>query len=224
LIAIVLANLLIEGCAVDNPGLPVGDAAAKLMPPLTSVDAIDRYPIKPGDEVSVDVFDEPGLSMDKLPVDEAGRIQMPLVGSIRVAGMSPADASKTIQDLLGTKYLRDPKVAVNVSTPAEQLVSVEGQVTKAGTYPISPDTTLLGAIAMAQSPTRIARLSDVVVFRVTNGERTAARFNLKSIRSGRDPDPRILGGDVVVVGFSTAKSIYRDVLTAAPFFNIFTRF
>ena len=48
--------------------------------------------------------------------------------------------------------------------------------------------------------------------------------DLSRVRAGRDPDPQILGGDVVVVGFSQAKSIYRDVLLAAPLFNVFTRF
>jgi polysaccharide export outer membrane protein len=76
---------------------------------------------------------------------------------------------------------------------------------------------------MAQSPTRIARLDETVIFRTVNGQRMAARFDLKRIRAGLDPDPQILGGDVVVVGFSSAKSIYRDILSAAPIFNVFTR-
>jgi polysaccharide export outer membrane protein len=77
---------------------------------------------------------------------------------------------------------------------------------------------------MAQSPTRIAKLDDTVIFRTVDGQRMAARFDLKRIRAGLDPDPKIIGGDVVVVGFSSSKSVYRDVLTAAPIFNVFTRF
>jgi polysaccharide export outer membrane protein len=51
-----------------------------------------------------------------------------------------------------------------------------------------------------------------------------ARFDLTDIRSGTTPDPQILPGDVVVVGFSQVRGIYRDILDAAPLFNIFTRF
>jgi protein involved in polysaccharide export with SLBB domain len=81
-------------------------------------------------------------------------------------------------------------VTVNVTTMGERLVSVEGQVTKAGAYPVAPDTTLLSAISMAQSPTRIAKLDDTVIFRTVDGQRMAARFDLKRIRAGLDPIPR----------------------------------
>jgi protein involved in polysaccharide export with SLBB domain len=75
---------------------------------------------------------KPDLSLDKIPVDTSGRVQVPLVGSVKVADMTPDQASKVIEAALGAKFLRDPKVTVNVTTMGERLVSVEGQVTKAG--------------------------------------------------------------------------------------------
>jgi len=114
-------------------------------------------------------------------------------------------------------------VTLNVTEQSGQIVTVEGQVMKAGAYPVDGQTTLIGAIALAQSPSRIAKLDEVVVFRTINNQRMAARFDLSRIRAGKDPDPQILGGDVVVVGFSQAKSLYRDILQAAPLFNVFTR-
>lgn len=183
-----------------------------------------EYLIGPGDIVSLGVFNEPELSIDKLPVDEAGNIQVPLIGAVQVSGLTPAKASSLIATRLGARYLRSPQVTLNVTEQAGQVVTVEGQVMKAGAYPVDHETTLLGAIALAQSPSRIAKLDEIVIFRTINGQRLAARFDLSRIRAGRDPDPQIMGGDVVVVGFSQAKSIYRDVLQAAPLFNVFTRF
>ncbi|MBY0392549.1 MAG: polysaccharide export protein [Novosphingobium sp.] len=194
------------------------------MPPIDKAVAPSEYLIAPGDVVSLMVFGEPDLTFEKLPVDDAGFIQVPLAGPVHVATLTPAQASTLIATKLGARYLRDPQVTLNVIEQPGQTVTIEGQVLKAGTYPVANQTTLLGAIALAQSPTRIAKLDEVVVFRTVNNTRMAARFDLSRIRAGRDPDPQILGGDVVVVGFSQAKSIYRDFLQAAPIFNVFTRF
>jgi polysaccharide export outer membrane protein len=60
-----------------------------------------------------------------------------------------------------------------------------------------------------------------VVFRQLNGQRLAARFDLKSIRNGRAVDPQIIAGDIVVVGRSALKGAWYDLLQAAPLFNVF---
>lgn len=93
-----------------------------------------------------------------------------------------------------------------------------------GVYQIAPGDTLLSIIARAQSPTKVAKLDEIVVFRTANGERLGARFDLRAIRAGRVPDPAIQNGDVVVVGYSALKGIYRDILQAAPLLNVFTQF
>ncbi len=203
--------------------LPTGGAAYSIIPPIDRAAVPAQYLITPGDIVSLSVFGEPDLTLEKLPVDDAGFIQVPLIGAVKVASLTPADASSLIASRLGARFLRNPDVTLNVIEQTGQMVTVEGQVAKAGAYPVDSQTTLLGAIALAQSPTRIAKLDEVVVFRTINNQRMAARFDLARVRAGRDPDPQILGGDVVVVGFSQGKSIYRDMLQAAPIFNVFTR-
>ncbi|MFX8938113.1 polysaccharide biosynthesis/export family protein, partial [Acinetobacter baumannii] len=78
--------------------------------------------------------------------------QVPLVGAVKVGGLTVAAASSLIEKKLGEKYLKSPQVAINVMAQFDKLVSVEGQVTKAGAYPVMPDTRLLTAISLAQSP------------------------------------------------------------------------
>jgi len=56
----------------------------------------------------------------------------------------------------------------------------------------------------------------VIVFRTMNGQRMGAVFDARRIRYGYEPDPMILAGDVVVVGFSEVKGAYRDFLQIAP--------
>ncbi|KPF78584.1 polysaccharide biosynthesis protein GumB [Novosphingobium sp. AAP93] len=220
-----LASASLTACSSQlYSALPTRDAAYALIPPIDQATTPSEYQIAPGDVVSLSVFGEPDLTFEKLPVDDAGFIQVPLVGTVRVAALTPAQASTLIASKLGTRFLRNPDVTLNVVEQTNQVVTVEGQVTKAGSYPVDSQTTLLGAIALAQSPTRIAKLNEVVVFRTIKNQRMAARFDLGRIRAGRDPDPQILGGDVVVVGFSQVKSGYQDFLRAAPIFNVFTRF
>ena len=223
-LSLLIASTWLGGCSSLYRGLPVNDAAYAIIPPIDRAVAPTQYRIIPGDIVSLAVFGEPDLKQDKLPVDDAGFIQVPLVGAVQVASKTPAEASALIASRLGARFLRNPDVTLNVIEQTGQMVSVEGQVAKAGAYAVDSQTTLLGALALAQSTTKTAKLDDVVVFRTINNQRMAARFNVARIRAGRDPDPQVLGGDVVVVGYSQVKSAYQDLLRAAPVFNIFTQF
>ena len=79
-------------------------------------------------------------------------------------------------------------------------------------------------MALAGSPTDSAKMDEVLVFRQANGQRVGARFDINEIRSGRMPDPQILPGDVVVVGYSSLRGGFQDFVRIAPVFGIFTRF
>ena len=93
---------------------------------------------------------------------------------------------------------------------------VEGEVTEAGVYPLIGPSTLLGTIALAKGETRVSALNNVVIFRTIGGRRMAAVFDIRRIRDGLDPDPQVYGNDVVVVGYSSRRGLWRDVLQTAP--------
>lgn len=222
--AAIAVSLCLAGCETHlYDHLPVKDAAYRITPPIEAAVQPDHYEITPGDELTYSVHGEPDMSIDKLVVDDAGYIQIPLIGPVRVGGASLNDAKLQIEQLLGSRYIKDPKVTLNLTTPMPKLVSVEGEVTTPGSYPITRDTSLLSALALAKSPTNKANHQQVVIFRTVDGKRMAARFDITRIRAGVDPDPQILNGDVVVVGLSHTQSGYRDFLQMAPFFNVFTQ-
>ena len=201
--------------------VPTGDVAYGIVPPADPDAPRTSYIIVPNDVLRLQVFQEPDLSNDELPVDNVGNIQMPLIGEIRAAGRSSSELASDIAYRLRQQYIVNPQVVVSVSEPAARFVAVEGQVEKPGVYEIDREYTLLSAIARAESPTDVANLDEVVVFRTINGQRMAARFDLRDIRAGLAPDPQILGGDAVVIGFSSMKGAWRDFLKAAPVFNAF---
>ena len=194
-----------------SAGVPVGGAPA-------------RYALRGGDIVSVAVFQEPELSRDRIALDAAGNLDLPLLGEIGARGLTTSELARRIERAYASEYLRDPRVAVYLDETVTDTVAVEGQVELPGVYDYREGLTLLSAMALARSPTRVAKLDEVVVFRTTPQGRVGGVFDLGAIREGRMADPALRPGDVVVVGYSAVRGTYRDFLQAAPVLGIFTRF
>ena len=213
----VLLTAALTGCATSQASrLPGGQAAYDLIPAESDAGKLEDYQIGALDTLKITVFREPDLSLEEVPVDASGNVLLPLIGQIQAAGKTSQELASDVSNRLAAQYLVDPQVLVFVSKSASLLVTVEGQVKKPGVYEVTGQMTLLQAVASAEGPTQIAKLSEVVVFRRRSGQQYAARFNLDQIRDGRAADPKILGNDIIVVGLSASKSIYRDALVALP--------
>lgn len=219
-----LATLGLGGCQTASTALPRGTNAYAVFPPATADGERRDYHIGPLDVLSITVFQEPDLSFKETQVDASGSLLFPLIGDVRAAGKTANELSREIAAGLSQKYLVNPQVSVVVASSVSQRVTVEGSVAEPGVYEISGSSTLLEAVARAKSPTRTAKLDEVVVFRMVGGQRMGAVFNLAHIRAGRAPDPELLGGDVVVIGFSFVKGAFRDFLASAPLLAVFRPF
>ena len=204
-----------------NTPLPVGQQAYAIIPAGADATAPQEYVIGPLDTVSVDVFQEPELSAKDVKVDAAGDVLLPLVGTVRASGKTATALAAEIKGKLA-RYVVRPSVTVAANS-ITQKVTIEGEVHQPGVYEIKGNSSLVEALAMARSPTELAVLDQVIVFRTVEGKRAGAAFNLQRIRSGVDPDPVIVGGDRIVVGYSAVKGAWRDFLKL-PVFNIFRAF
>ena len=89
-----------------------------------------------------------------------------------------------------------------------------------GVFPVRGRLTLIEALALARSPSDVADSDRIFVFRRIDGRRAGARFDVRRIRAGLDPDPVILPGDQVVVGFDELARTWREYLSR-PIFNVF---
>ncbi len=213
---------LLASCAdgpalVGRPGLTIVEQQDGLPPPAT-IDLIAEprsYVIGPLDRLSVDVYGIPELSRS-VQVDASGRIAMPLAGSIEASGKTPLTLGAEITRSLRNHYVRDPQVTVNLTETVSQVVTVEGAVRTPGLYTVSGRMTLIRAIARAEGTTEFARENYVVVFRRVNNKDMAALYDLRAIRQGMYPDPAIYANDVVLVGESGARRIFRDVVSVSP--------
>ncbi len=160
---LVLACVLALG-ACGNP--------AEKLPPLEG-GAPAEYLLGTGDTVRVITFDDPRLT-GEFRVNDAGRISLPLVGSIPAAGRSPRDVEAGIAEAMRRANLfRNPSIAVEVVT--YRPIFVLGQVERPGQFAYQPGMTVLTSVAIAGGFTYRAFQDEVSVTRTTDGVATESR-------------------------------------------------
>lgn len=207
------ATAALPGCSTVEDA-PRGEQAYAVIPPAPAVGM--EYRIAADDVLRIQIYHEPGLSLEDARVSAAGMVRMPLIGDVSIAGLTAAEASDVIAGKLGERYLVSPQVSLFVKTAVNRRVTLDGEVREPGLYPFQGRLLLSQAVAMAKGPTRLAGLDQVVVIRTLDGQRQAAMFDLGAIRKGQAADPEILPGDQVIVGLSRAKAILGGALIALP--------
>jgi polysaccharide export outer membrane protein len=219
---VLVAALALAGCASTprlggDPGLKVM-TAAELPAPVPADLAADTRPyyVGPLDKLEIDVFGIPELSKREVQVDSDGNISFPMAGTLAVGGKTPAEVARIVNYQLRVAHIRDPQVTVLVKEAVGQRVTVGGEVKQPGQYPIVGRMSLLRAMALAQGTTEFSKLNDVVIFRTVSGQRLAALYDLNAIRHGAYADPELFAGDVVMVGDSQSRRLFKDVLQALP--------
>ena len=194
-----------RGNAVNGPVVP----AVVGLPPAPGDGA--TYRIGPHDLLKIEVFEVEELSSEERVSDD-GVIVMPLVGGIRVAGLTPREAGQEIADVLGKSYLQDPQVSIFVSEYASQDVTVAGAVKQPGVIPIKGRTTLLQSIAMAGGLADLANDNEVVIFRGQGTPNARAYVvDLAQVQDGSLGDPVLVGDDRVVVPESGSAVFFKGV-------------
>jgi polysaccharide export outer membrane protein len=172
------------------------------------------------DKLGIKVFKMDDLSGD-YDVDLAGNISLPLIGEIKAANLTTAQLDDELTQKLGAKYLEHPDVSVAIKSSTAHVVTVDGAVQQAGTFPVGGPISLIQAVAMAKGTTQDANSRRVAVFRTIGGKRQAAAFDLTAIRRGQAPDPQIYPGDIVVVDGSSVKAAEKQILQSIPLLAIF---
>ncbi|PTW44076.1 polysaccharide export outer membrane protein [Sphingomonas faeni] len=220
-IAVLLAGAL-AGCAGHEPlqstsRLTVIDGQKALPPPNRGdLTAADRPAlIGPLDTIEVSVFNVPDLDRE-MQVDSSGRIAMPLAGTIDARGKTAEELSRSIETALRGHYVRNPAVTVNIKSSVSQVVTIDGQVVEPGLYPVTNQMTLLRVVASAKGLTEFARQEDIVILRTVGNRRMAGLYNIEDIRRGAYDDPPVFANDVIVVGDSPQRRMFRDFVSVAP--------
>lgn len=218
-----LVVLVLSACAGSSPPLTSSDRLvvvenATIMPPpnRTDLTARDRPAlIGPLDTIQVDVFNIQDLSRE-IQVDASGRIAMPLIGTIDANGRTAGELATAIEAELRQRYVRNPEVTVNIRSSVSQVVTIDGQVVEPGLYPVTNQMTLLRAVASAKGLAEFARQDDIVILRTVEGRKMAGLYNVAAIRRGAYDDPPIYANDIIVVGDSPQRRLFRNIIAVAP--------
>lgn len=220
-IALLLASAL-AGCARHEPlqttaRLTVVEGSSVLPPPgRGDLTAADRPAlIGPLDTIQVDVFNVPELSRE-MQVDASGRIAMPLAGTIDARGKTAEELAQIINTALRARYVRNPEVTVNIKSSVSQVVTIDGQVVEPGLYPVTNQMTLMRVVASAKGLSEFARQDDVVILRTVGNQRMAGLYNIAAIRRGAYDDPPVFANDVIIVGDSPQRRLFRDFVSLSP--------
>ncbi len=107
---------------------------------------MSNYRLGTGDTIGVSVYDEKELSVDKVRLSDAGTISMPMLGEIKVAGLTVSELESRVAAGL-KKYLINPRVTVSIEQYRDFFVN--GQVHKPGNFPFQPGLTVRKAVAIA---------------------------------------------------------------------------
>ena len=165
--------------------------------------------IGPGDLIQVEVMDTPEMQQ-QVRVTDDGTVPLAYIGSMHVAGETPAAAAASIQAaLIGKKVMLHPQVAVRMMELATQDVSILGQVHTPGTYSNTTPQTILKILSLAGGLTDSAD-RNVTVKRKKSGEQI--RYNVSNNSQKALSDViMVYPGDTVLVARAPMVYVMGDV-------------
>ena len=129
-------------------------------------------------------------------VDQAGMIDFPVIGQIKVEGLTPDELRELLRERL-SEYLKDPIINIRLRNFT---VTILGAVTRPGTYPVNGEqVTILEALGLAGDMTTRGERTNVLVIRDFNGNKVYSRIDLTSKSMTKSPVYYLTQNDVVYV-------------------------
>ncbi|WP_051748946.1 SLBB domain-containing protein [Nevskia soli] len=166
-----------------------------------------------GDAVSIQVYGRPEFSTITY-VSPDGTISVPLAGSVKAAGLPPAEAAQRVAAALrGGNFLVDPQVTVFLVQYRSQQVSVLGEVRSPSRFPIESKTTILDLLAQAGGITEGGADTIYLLRPDKDGRIQHIPIDIKRLTSSASSLPAVTvrGGDAVFVPRAAQFYIYGEV-------------
>jgi polysaccharide export outer membrane protein len=142
-------------------------------------------------------------------VDQAGNIELPIIGSFKIAGLTTLEAKSMLTKKLES-YLKEPRVMVRV---INYKISLMGEVSKPSVYVIPNEKiTITEAISLAGDLTNFARRDNILIIRDNNGKKEFGTVNLNDRSVFSSPYYYLRANDMVYVEPVGAKSLQTNTL------------
>lgn len=179
-LSVALCAALLSGCG--------GGTALTPGPALTGQAPV--YRVAPDDKVRVTVFGETELT-NTYTIGSDGTIAMPLIGNVKVAGLTLPELQGEIAQRLSRGYIRNPKVAADI--PEYRPFYILGEVNRSGQYPYRVGMTVEAAVATA------------------GGFTYRANRKVVAIKHGREPGEKRyrLSSDLIILPGDTVRVLER---------------
>jgi len=201
---IAVMSLVLSGCKTRTAGygskrvaINAHSVRAAVQPPIAlrgttpaflhTASISSPYRLDSGDRLRVTVFGQGNLSRS-YSVDGSGFISMPLIGAVEARGATTFELESRIVTALKHKYVKDPKVTVEVET--NRPFFILGEVDNAGQFPYVAGMTVQTAVAIAGGYTPRAKKRNFQITRLING---------KTVIRTVSPNDKVQPGDTITV-------------------------
>ncbi len=163
------------------------------------------YILSANDQIQIEVFQEDDLRTSA-KISKEGTITFPLLGNVKLAGLTMSQATARLTELLKRDFLVNPRVSMTVVNFSKKRFTVLGQVNSPGIkeMPDQEGLDLLEAIGMAGGYTRIANPGKITIKRREGGSESVIQVDGKAMAKGNGKGFQIKPGDTITV----AESIF----------------
>lgn len=167
--------------------LPLAACATNTRPATYLVETQGPYTLDTGDLLRIAVYGDEELT-NEYRVDDAGKVSMPLIGSVAVRGTTTQIVTARITSALASGYIRNPNVAVEIAE--YRPFFIQGEVGSSGQYPFVYGMTVRAAISTAGGFSDTADRTRALVYRLQGTEMVRGTVNL---------DFPVQPGDTIVI-------------------------
>ncbi len=157
-------------------------------PAFAQTPELSSYKLGSGDMITVRVLGEDDLKRERVRLSDAGTLSFPVLGEIKVKGMTVGALEQYIAKGLKGRYLLNPQVTVSIEEYRNFFVN--GMVEKPGGYPYSPGLTVRKAISLAGGFRERASRDKLNIIRDDDPSQTSRRVDLNTA---------VLPGDILTV-------------------------
>jgi polysaccharide biosynthesis/export protein VpsN len=163
-------------------------AALAAQAPFAAPPELSSYKLGAGDVITIRVLGEDDLKREHVKLSDAGTVSFPVLGEIRVKGMTVGALEEFVTNGLKGRYLLNPQVTVSIDEYRNFYVT--GMVEKPGGYPYSPGLTVRKAISIAGGFKERAAREKINIIHDDDPKQTPQKVDLNTA---------LLPGDIVTV-------------------------
>jgi len=188
--------LLALGASTGSAQVNNGSTAASAV--MAAPDP-NEYVIGPDDVLSIVFWRDKDLTSEAV-VRPDGKITLPLLNDIDVAGLTPSRLRERLTEE-ARRYVEDPNVTVVVRQINSRKVFVTGEIARPGAYPLSGQTTVLQILAVAGGLREYADAKNIMVMRLEKNRTIHYPFNYHDVSKGKSlkQNLELKPGDTIIV-------------------------